>query len=101
MKTTKLTITLFSLVLFGAAAGWSEYSLARHSGIALSLSTVVVASVALLGALHRAPEGYEDDAGFHLRGRREQKGRPRRARLSQSITAGGRPAVSYHGGGTI
>jgi hypothetical protein len=87
MKTTKLLIVLISSVVFAASAAWTEYKLVLHSGIAFSLFAGVAVLVALRGALRRAPEGYEDDDGFHVSARREQTERARDARLSQPTRA--------------
>jgi hypothetical protein len=87
MKTTKLMIVLISSVVFAASAAWTEYKLVVHSGIAFSLFAGVAVLVALRGALRRAPEGYEDDDGFHVSARRKQTERARDARLSQLTRA--------------
>ena|ERR1700730_11608628 len=87
MKTTKLMIALISSAVFAASAAWTEYKLVRHSGIASSLFAGLAILVALRGALRRAPEGYEDDDGFHVSARREQTERARDARLSQLTRA--------------
>ena len=76
-------IVLISSVVFAASAAWTEYKLVVHSGIAFSL----FAAVAVLVALRRAPEGYEDDDGFHVSARRKQTERARDARLSQLTRA--------------
>lgn len=80
-------IALISSVVFAAGAAWTEYKLVLHSGIAFSLFAGVAVLVALRGALRRAPEGYEDDAGFHVSARREQTERARDARLSRLTRA--------------
>jgi hypothetical protein len=87
MKTTKLMIALISLFVFGASAAWTEYKLVMHSGIDFSLFASVAVLVALLGTLLRAPEGYEDAHGFHVRARGRQTERARYARLSQLARA--------------
>jgi hypothetical protein len=74
---------LSSLVVSGASAAWTEYKLVVHSGIAFSLFAGVAVLVPLLGAMLRAPEGYEDAHGFHVRARRSQTERARYGRLSQ------------------
>ena len=79
-------IVLISSVVFAASAAWTEYKLVLHCG-AFSLFAGVAVLVALRGALRRAPEGYEDDDGFHVSGRREQTERARDARLSQPTRA--------------
>ena len=87
MKTTKLMIVLISSVVFAASAAWTEYKLVLHCGIAFSLFAGVAVLVALRSALRRAPEGYEDDDGFHVSAGREQTERARAARLSQLTRA--------------
>jgi hypothetical protein len=87
MKTTKLLIVLIFSVVFAASAAWTEYKLVVHSGIAFSLFAGVAVLVALRGALRRAPDGYEDDDGFHVSAGREQTERARDARLSQLTRA--------------
>ena len=78
----KLMIAFISLVVFCASAVWVEYKLVLHFGILFSLFASMSVSVGLLGALLRAPEGYEDAHGFHVRARRRrQMSRARHARL--------------------
>ena len=43
-----------------------EYDVAIHLGFLLSASLSILALFALLGVLFRAPEGYEDQDGFHV-----------------------------------
>jgi hypothetical protein len=54
---------------------WAEYYLAMRFPIIFSVVAVFGLS-ALLGALLRAPEGYEHENGFHIRARRKQARRP-------------------------
>jgi len=69
MKITKLMIALICLVVFCVSAAWAEYKLLLYFGIVFSLFANTSVSVALLGVLLRAPEGYEDTDGFHVRAR--------------------------------
>jgi hypothetical protein len=87
METTKLMIALTSLVVFGASAAWTDYKLVAHAGIAFSLFASVAVLGSLLGAMLRAPEGYEDAHGFHVRARGSQTERARYARLLQLTRA--------------
>jgi hypothetical protein len=87
MKTTKLMIALISLGVSGASAAWVEYKLVAHFGIAFSLFASVAVLVPLLGAMLRAPEGYEDAHGFHVRARGSHTKRARSARLWQLTRA--------------
>lgn len=87
MKTTKLTIALIPLVVSGAGAAFTEYKLVVHSGIAFSLFASLAVLVPLLGAMLRAPEGYEDARGFHVRARGSQTERACYGRLSQLTRA--------------
>jgi hypothetical protein len=43
-----------------------EYDVAIHLGFLLSFSISVLALFTLFGGLFRAPEGYEDQNGFHV-----------------------------------
>jgi len=76
MKKVKSVIGFIFLVGVCVTSLWAEYNLAVRFAI-----TFIVASVAgllaLLGALLRAPEGYENENGFHIRVRRKQARRPR------------------------
>jgi len=87
MKTTKLMIALISLVVFGASAAWAEYKLVVHFGIAFTLFASVAVLVPLLGAMLRAPEGYKDAHGFHVRARGSQTEPARYDRLSRLTLA--------------
>ena len=55
---------------------WAEYNLAVRFAIMVSVVSVS-GLLALLGALLRAPEGYENENGFHIRARRKEARRPR------------------------
>jgi hypothetical protein len=71
MKTLKLIITVISLVLFCASAVYAEYILALRLGIAFTLFVGISGLAVVSGTLRKAPEGYEDEGGFHIK-------RPRR-----------------------
>ena len=72
MKKAKLIIaSIFLFVLCGGVA-CVEYNLVMRFGIMLSVVASVSGLFMLLGALVRAPEGYEDEQGFHVRARRKQ-----------------------------
>jgi len=75
MKKGKLVIAFVSLAVLCVSAVWAEYNLVIRFGIMF----VVLASVSVsfvLGTLLRAPKGYEDENGFHLRERRKEGRRP-------------------------
>lgn len=82
MKKSKLVIAFFFLVLLCVIALWAQYNLAMRFGIIFSIATASVV-LAVVGALLRAPEGYESENGFHIRPRRKQ------ARLRQVLTMSG------------
>jgi hypothetical protein len=65
MKNAKSVIAFVFLVILFVTAAWAEYDLAMHFRIASSVASVC-GLIALLGALLRAPEGYEDETGFHI-----------------------------------
>jgi hypothetical protein len=65
MKNAKSVIAFVFLVILFVTAVWAEYDLAMHFRIASSVATVC-GLIVLLGALLRAPEGYEDETGFHI-----------------------------------
>ena len=65
MKTAKSVIAfVFPIFIWVSAAG-VEYDLAIHFRILSSVASLL-ALVVLLGGLFRAPEGYEDENGFHI-----------------------------------
>jgi hypothetical protein len=76
MKKTKLAIAFSFLSVLCVSAIWAEYNLAMRLGILFRVASVFGLLV-LLGALLRAPEGYEDDNGFHIRARRKEARHPR------------------------
>jgi hypothetical protein len=75
MKRARLGIAFIFVVEVCVTAVWAEYNLAMRFGIIFS---IVSASglLAIVAALLRAPEGYENENGFHVRARRRQA-RPR------------------------
>jgi hypothetical protein len=50
---------------------WAEYNLAMRFAIMFSFASIS-SLLPLLGALLRAPDGYEDENGFHIPTPREQ-----------------------------
>ena len=65
MKKGKLPIVFILLTGFCVSVVWAEYNLMMRSGITFSV-TSIFALLVVLNALLRAPEGYEDDSGFHI-----------------------------------
>jgi hypothetical protein len=65
MKSARSVIAFVFLVILFVTAAWAEYDLAMRFRIASSVASVC-GLIALLGALLRAPEGYEDETGFHI-----------------------------------
>jgi hypothetical protein len=65
MEIEKSTIAFVLPAVFYMSVVWAEYNLAMRSGITFSVASVS-GLLALLGALLRAPEGYEDENGFHF-----------------------------------
>jgi hypothetical protein len=61
----KSAIAFVFLTLIWVSAAGIEYYLAMHFRILSSVASVL-ALVVLLGGLFRAPEGYEDENGFHI-----------------------------------
>ena len=64
MKAKSAVAFLFLILIWMCAVG-IEYDLAMHYRILFSVASVL-GLVALLGGLSRAPEGYEDENGFHV-----------------------------------
>ncbi len=64
MKAKSALAFLFLILIWVCAAG-IEYDLAMRFRILFSVASGV-ALVVLLGGLVRAPEGYEDENGFHV-----------------------------------
>jgi hypothetical protein len=77
MKKAKLIIACIFLLVLCVGVACVEYNLVMRSGILFSVFASVTGLFVLLGALIRAPEGYEDENGFHIRARRKQAHRPR------------------------
>ena len=65
MKKGKLMTAFILLAIFWMSAVWGEYNLMMRFGIRFSVASVSALFV-LLSALLRAPEGYEDQNGFHI-----------------------------------
>jgi len=76
MKKVKSMIGFIFLVGVCVTSLWAEYNLAVRFAIMLSVASVA-GLLALLGALLGAPEGNENENGFHIRARRKQARRPR------------------------
>ena len=76
MKNVKSGIGFIFLVGVCLTFLWAEYNLAMRFPIMFSVASIS-GLLALLGALLRAPEGYENENGFHIRARRKQARRPR------------------------
>jgi hypothetical protein len=67
MKTMKLIMGSMCLALFCASVAWVEYKIVSSLGSAFSLFALTSTSAAILVALLRAPEGYENADGFYGR----------------------------------
>lgn len=65
MEKGKFAIAFILLAIFYVSVVWAEYNLVMRSGIIFSVANIF-ALVTLLTALLRAPEGYEDETGFHI-----------------------------------
>ena len=65
MEKGKLAIVFILLTGFCVSVVWAEYNLMMRSGITFSV-TSIFALLVVLNALLRAPEGYEDENGFHI-----------------------------------
>jgi hypothetical protein len=65
MKKGKLAIAFILLAVFCVTLIWAEYNLMMRSGIIFSVACIF-ALLVVLCALLRAPEGYEDESGFHI-----------------------------------
>jgi hypothetical protein len=76
MNEVKSVIGLIFLMGVCVTSLWTEYYLAMRFPIIFSVASVS-GLLTLLGALLRAPEGYENENGFHIRARRKQVHRPR------------------------
>src|SRR6266446_2478140 len=62
----KLVIAFVFLIMVWVSVTSVEYELVMSFGILFNLFVSVFALFVLLGALLRAPEGYEDENGFHI-----------------------------------
>jgi len=76
MNNVKSVIGFIFLMGVCVTSLWAEYYLAMRFPIIFSVATVA-GLLALLGALLRAPEGYENENGFHHRARYKQARRAR------------------------
>jgi hypothetical protein len=76
MKKAKSVIGFIFLVGVCVTFLWAEYYLAIRFAIMFSIASIFGLLV-LLGTLLRAPEGYENENGFHVNARRKQARRPR------------------------
>jgi hypothetical protein len=65
MRRAKSVVAFMFPVVLWVTAASVEYDLAMHFRILSSVASVCGLFV-LVGALLRAPEGYEDDTGFHI-----------------------------------
>jgi hypothetical protein len=66
MKRAKSLVAFMFLVLLWVSVTSVEYALVMHLGILSDVLVSVLALSLLLGALLRAPEGYEDHSEFHI-----------------------------------
>jgi hypothetical protein len=76
MNDVKSVIGFIFLVGVCASFLWAEYNLAMRFAIMFGVASVS-GLLALLAALFRAPEGCENEHGFHIRTRRKKARRPR------------------------
>ena len=83
----KFLIGLISLAGVCVIAAGAESKLLLHFGNVLGLFAGTFALIVLLTALWRAPEGYEDDGGFHIGAGHGQTEQPRDVRLAQAMRA--------------
>ena len=65
MKANSVIAFVFLIMLWVSAAG-VEYDLVIHLGVLLSVFLSAFALSVPMGGLLRAPEGYEDENGFHI-----------------------------------
>jgi hypothetical protein len=73
---------LICLASFCAGTVWVEYQAISRFGGAFTLIAAASALAVLLGALFRAPEGYEGVNGLHVRPGNRRFGPTRHVRLS-------------------
>jgi len=65
MKRAKSVVAFMFLVVLWVSVASVEYNMAMRFRILSSVASISGLLV-LLGALLRAPEGYEDETGFHI-----------------------------------
>jgi hypothetical protein len=65
MKRAKSMVAFMFLVVLWVSVAKVEYNMAMRFRILSSVASICGLLV-LLGALLRAPEGYEDETGFHI-----------------------------------
>lgn len=66
MKRAKSVIAFMFPVVLWVSVTSVEYDVVIHLGFLLSALVSIIALFVLLGGLLRAPEGYEDQNGFHV-----------------------------------
>ena len=66
MKRAKSVIAFMFPVVLWVSVTSVEYDVVIHLGFLLSALVSIFALFVLLGGLFRAPEGYEDQNGFHV-----------------------------------
>jgi hypothetical protein len=66
MKKAKSAIAFIVLVVIWVSVAGVEYDLLMRFGILFNVFVRVFALFVVFGALFRAPEGYEDESGFHI-----------------------------------
>lgn len=66
MKKAKSAIAFIVLVVIWVSVAGVEYDLVMRFGILFNVFARFLALFVVLGALLRAPEGYEDENGFHI-----------------------------------
>ena len=66
MKRAKSVIAFMFPVVLWVSVTSVEYDLVIRLGFLLSALVSILALFVLLGGLFRAPEGYEDQNGFHV-----------------------------------
>ena len=66
MKEAESEIAFMFFVIFYVTVACVEYHVVMRFGILPSAFVRVFALFVLLGALLRAPEGYENETGFHI-----------------------------------
>jgi hypothetical protein len=86
MRTLKFLVESIALAGFCLIALWVEYKVVLQFG-GLALSIGAFSLFALLTALWRAPEGYENAGGFHVRTRpgRTERVRPGRGQPIRAL----------------